>query len=70
MGQGMAGADDRVVTAEDGFRELDRSLRMNKMTDSVTSECSNRENKTVMGVHKILTVIFPSSNFTCLVYAY
>lgn len=38
-----------VVMVEDKFRELDRSLGMNKMTESITGQCFNRENKAVMG---------------------
>lgn len=56
-----------TVMVENGLRKLDRILRMNKMTRSMISHHPNREKKAVIGVHKVFTVIFPSSNFIYLV---
>lgn len=37
------------IVAEDEFRELRRILRMNKITENITSQCSNVRNKAIMG---------------------
>jgi hypothetical protein len=49
----MAWSDD-VVMVEDDFKKLDSILRMNKMTASITYHCSNSEDSTIRGIHKIL----------------
>ena len=54
----MAGGAESVVMVEDKLRDLDRSLGMNKMAESITSQRSNGENKAVMWVRKVLGVIF------------
>lgn len=58
-----------MVMVENGFRELDRVLRMNK-TKKRNQPPSQRENKAVMGVCKVFRVIYPSSNFIYFAYTY
>lgn len=55
-----------MVMIENGFRELDKILRMNKMTKKHNQPPPQQGEQSSMGVHKVFRVIFSFFQFYLL----